>query len=278
MKKNRKSEEAINFARNVIMLKNEAPEIRIDMDRSFLSPFKIITNNIQAETEAGKNFLYVYDKLIQTDAFKRLFIDIFGERSLYMVDFRIEQNLKEKSGSGRAMATTTTSYDLYDNFTNPRNITNNLITITFDEDDLKSLSYGATAFNIIHECVHANLSLMSIRERNVAVPSGYELSAETFADLLKERFKRNEHEFMATYYRPTMIKNMQEVIPLLYSSTRLENVQATPLYADSEFLEDFNWTNFYEYISWIGLRNTSLYQQSRGRCRVCPTPLLRSWG
>ena len=143
-------------------------------------------------------------------------------------------------------------------------ITNNLITITFDEDDLKSLSYGATAFNIIHECVHANLSLMSIRERNVAVPSGYELSAETFADLLKERFKRNEHEFMATYYRPTMIKNMQDVIPLLYSSTRLENVQATPLYADSEFLEDFNWTNFYEYISWIGLRNTSLYQQEIG--------------
>ncbi len=266
------SDEAKAFAVDALELMRLNPDITLDVSRSFNAPFlidlsEVLPDDDPATDEVDKETLmHVYNKLIETDSFKDLFTDVFGPDSPYTVKFKIGNNALDCSSS---TAIACTKYSIVSINGVPTRIKDKLITITFDSDKLQLNSFISVARTIIHEAIHANLALLKIEDEDATLPYNSEFTVEVFADLLLERFGASDHLFMANYYRPILRQNLQEILPLLYLQTRIDEIGIEPVsYTDEndviEFLENWNWNNFWQYFPWAGLHNTTEFMGQIG--------------
>ncbi len=262
LKINSFSAEAIEFGNNAIEALMVGQEF--DFIESFRSPFNVDLSGVKPDvdpntTERDKEvFMNVYNKLIETTEFKKLFIDVFGEDSRFTVKFEIQDNL-QCGDAENPNGCTTAIIESVDG--NPTSIKNNLITISIDKTHLETSSFIDIAKTIIHEAIHANITLLQVKDKSLALPLTYSHSADTFAYILKERFNNDDHIFMANYYIPTMSAILKSVMPLLYSPERIQQILDRTIIdmtgSGLGELEKFNFEHFYEHYPWSGLHKTS---------------------
>lgn len=115
-------------------------------------------------------------------------------------------------------------------------------------------------------CNNCGASLFLIEDTDTALPYNVSFTVEEFAMLLLERFGGDDHLFMANYYRPVLQQSLQEVLPLLYTQAEIDSISNSEVkhIETDDFLENWNWNNFWEYFSWVGLHTTTEFTQQIG--------------
>ena len=244
--------EAREFAKTVIQTKEEYPDFKIDVVRSYKSPYIVDLDDVKPsltnpEPEKVK-FMYIYDKLLQTSFFKDVITDVFDVDSTKMnVKFTIVEGLvvEEHDPNG------STEYSIN---TGENALVNNLITIKIDKAYLETQPLIRVAKTIVHEVVHTHLALLYINSPYVTQIGDY--SPEEFAALLDEVFENDEaeHEFIAQHYIPTMSKAVEEILPLVEPQRKIEYLDTIFLFDEiGTNLGEWDWSDFYKYLSWSGL-------------------------
>jgi len=86
---NKWSEESTLFAKELISQMAQNPDLSLDVDASFKSPFNIDRSAIDKNTPEGAKFDMVYESLMTSPTFKKLFVDLFGNNDRFCVDLKL---------------------------------------------------------------------------------------------------------------------------------------------------------------------------------------------
>ncbi|WP_374174205.1 hypothetical protein [Flavobacterium tructae] len=243
------SEEAKSFCKEIIDQSILNPSLHFDILASANSPMNIDKSSITNDTPEGKKFNTIYNALITSPEFKKLFIDIFQNNSRFNVKFEIEEHVYEDNNPSKKEVNATTSQ-----LSGANNIVikiNKQILISGTD---KSQTNIENAKTILHECIHAYLF---IKASNPAIGADFVKILNTMYPTVSE-----QHDFMYDKMIPTMQKVLSEIKDLVTSEPRRLDVSDLKIYkkmGQSEF-EIWNWTNYYKCISIKGLEESNCYK------------------
>jgi hypothetical protein len=241
-----------------------------NVDLGELIPCENIDTDSVAENQ---KFMCVYNKLTQSPKFKNLFIDTFGESENINVRFVLTDTLANSIGG-----VTVQDPENQSTIDSNGNLNLNLL-ISMNKNHLISNHLAAEstieiARNILHECIHAFLYVKKYNCNNGS--SIDELNNLLFGELINEYYDgscsptHEQHEFIFDYLIPTLSEILSDVKDGLIPSSNQDYV------SDLDFLNSsfpnnpliashlFNWEEYYEYISLVGLTNTEAFQQEIG--------------
>lgn len=254
------------FAKSVIvdMMLNK----KVDLEESFASPFNIDLELVKPtilnpEPEKIK-FMCIYNKLIKSPKFKKLFVDTFGESEDMHVQFKIVDNIPpippsttEPNGITKTRALSVNpSTDVIVKY-------NAVIEINKSNMGVSSISLAKT---ILHESIHAYLTVKQYGCNQGTPLEDYD-NVE-LSKLLNVYFStacsgQSDHEFMFDSLLPTMSNILADIkddlIPLSHQQSAEEEM----------FIDENNptgpkvpwdWNQFFKYLSMAGLQNSDAFQ------------------
>ncbi|MFZ3565299.1 hypothetical protein [Tenacibaculum finnmarkense] len=220
---------------------------------------------------ANQKFLCLYNKLTTSSSYKNLFTNIFGgNQDLLNTQFKITKNLKNSRGERKNGLRTVLPGSTRVNGV----ITKLNILIEIDQDllDLNS-NYNAIK-TIIHESIHAFLTLKKLTCNNQTALDSYNNDdiSETINTLYNSfcTTNLNQHDFMFNNMVPIFKTIFEEIGKPNFTSqgsiTGLSTYDLQTLNYNANLGVNFvsphlfNWDEFYLYNSLPGLHNTTSFQ------------------
>ena len=257
------TDENNDFSKQMINQMMQNPGLVINLDASSKSPGNIdlsrVTPDPNNPDELNKQlkikFLCVYNKLIKSPEFKRLFLDMFGENTRPNLIFEIA-DLPGDANGGRVGETTI--------------LTNNPLnnTIKIDSNLLENGNTMNILQVILHECIHSFLNIkLADPNIGITIPALNNMEVSQCINEYYNGFNapQNQHDFIFTYMMNTMQTIFSEVKNLLISpeeNVEIENLtlhinqNTTPI---TNVSTPWNWNDFYENLSLNGLQNCSAF-------------------
>lgn len=219
---------------------------KIDVGASLRSPVNIDRTAIDNNTTEGKKFNDVYDQLIKSPKFQKLFENVFKTNKRFNANFEIG-TVVGAQGSTEA---------------NPLNPINNKITI--DRNFIKNSSKLAIAKTILHECIHAFLNIKYYDpNQGTNIPN---ISNEDLIPLINKEYNsfngnQSQHDFIYNFMLPTMKDILSEIKDLLVSTPESEFLEGLSFHPVSQ-TEDvkFSWDDFYLNFSLAGLQESVFFK------------------
>jgi hypothetical protein len=240
------------FAMEMINQMMQNPNLKLDIDASFKSPFNIDKSAISVVTPEDVKFNLIYDALTKSPEFKKLFLDMFGgTQTRFNVKFEIAEHVNEDNNPAKKEVNATTSQDP---------VTENII-IKINKQILiagtpKSQTNIENAKTILHESIHAYLF---IKASNPTV-------GVDFVKILNSMYPtaNEQHDFMYNQMIPTMKKVLVEIRDLVTTAPKravLENEITMHPTQNPMTSTSWNWFDYYRYLSLNGLQETSCFIQ-----------------
>jgi len=205
---------------------------------------------------ANTKLLCVYNKLTTSPTFKNLFINIFGESENLNVTFKVTKDLSHTKPNGDIVR----DNGLTSTLSGQRSLLTGLITdleiqIEIDEELLTTNSNFNIAKTILHESIHAYLTLTQLNH-NPAFPLDYydNLTINDILNIAANSLRNGsvtQHEFMFDYMLPIF----QNVF------TEIGNENLASQDDINRFTNDssLNWQDFYHYFSMQGLHTNDAF-------------------
>lgn len=173
-----------------------------------------------------------YEQLIKAGSLEEILRDFFGEDAMFNITYSVVQDLECNGKTDvTGCATQLDDYNYLAQFDESYILNERTPTIFL-------------AQSIIHESIHANLYAAVVKHNNGILP--VDKSFEALYNDYRE-IKGWQHEMMADHYTTIMEKAIRAVHPYLNDGNFFS------WYEDNA---DWNWDEFYEYISYRGLQNT----------------------
>lgn len=211
---------------------------------------------------ANENFLCLYNKLSTSNSFKNLFTNIFGgSQDVLNVKFKITKNLKldgEKANGLRSVIGGTRNSS-----TGEIIKLNQLIEI--DQDLLEGGSNYNVIKTILHESIHAFLTLKMLTCNNQAALDSYNNDdiSKTINTLYNSfcASNQNQHDFMFNKMLPAFKTIFEEIGKTnLTSQGSIDFVESNQLYLNNNLSVNWSWDDFYHYYSMQGLHETDVFK------------------
>jgi hypothetical protein len=233
------------FVNQFITQRTANPSLNLDFTASYLSPMNVDVSSIDPNTTEGAKFIKIYDELIKSPEFKKLFESIFKDSKRDNVKFEIVDRVFEDNNPRKKEVHATTSQDP----------TTNIITIKISK---QILTAGTTmsqtkienAKTILHECIHAYLF----------VKAGNPATGVDFVKLLNSMYPtaNEQHDFMYNNMVPTMQKVLGEIRDFVTTDSKRAVLETYTMHPTINPLTStpFNWQEFYKYLSYSGLDET----------------------
>ncbi len=263
--KNRNSVESRVFAKSAI----EALIIgqKFDIEESFKSPFNVDLdlvkpNEDNPEPEKVK-FMCIYNKLIKSPKFKKLFIDTFGESQNLHVKFKIVDNIPAIPPSTNEPNGITKTRLSVNPLTGGIVEYNGVIEINKSKMNVSAISLAKT---ILHESIHAYLTIKQYG-CDQGTPLEFFDDVE-LSELLNVYFStacpaQSDHEFMFNHLLPTMSEILADVkddlVPLAHQQNAEENYTFIDESNSTGSEIPWDWNQFYKYLSMNGLQNSNAF-------------------
>jgi len=244
------SSERLAFLRQAIITLKSGTYL--DLTYSEKSPMNVDLTNIFTNSSLPENrkFIDIYNALITSPEFKKLFIDLFGDSKMYNVKFEVAEHVYENNDPTKKEVNATTSQDpITKNFTIK---INKQILITGTS---KSQTKIENVKTILHECIHAYLF---VKANNPSAGADFVKVLNTMYPTVKE-----QHDFMYGRMIPTMQKVLGEIRDLVTTGSKRAILETqytmhptiTPLTSTS-----WIWLEYYKYISINGLEEASCFK------------------
>lgn len=243
--------------KNVIDQMMLNPNLTFSVESSLKSPFNIDRSSITNETSAGLKFNKVYDALLTSPEFEKMFINMFGNTARPNVIFKLGNVSNNANG--------TTTID-------PLNPLNN--TITIDVNFLNNNNKMLIAKTIIHEAIHAYLNV-KLCDPNIGA-SIPDLNNSEVYDCINQYYNnfsegQNQHNFIYNFMLPTMETILRQVKDLLVTPannlTMLNDISVhIPLNTSPS--APFIWDDYYHNLALSGLQNCAFFQNEIGTIAI----------
>lgn len=243
--------ETINLVNNVFdaAIANRAPVSfegsLTDVWASLRSPVNVDRTSIDNNTTEGKKFNSIYNALTQSTSFQKLFVDLFENSDRFNVKFEIADHVYDKDDPSKEINANTTRAE-----------GTTYITIKISKQILipntsKNQTNIENAKTILHECIHAYL-LIKANNPNAGAD---------FVEMLNTVYPTadEQHDFMYNHMIPTMQTVLSEIRDLVTTApkrTILETQYTLHPTQNPLTSTEFNWINYYKYISLSGLQET----------------------
>lgn len=260
------SNERIDFVEQFITEANETG-LTLDFNKSFKSPYNIDITAVSGNTPQEIRFRSIYNKVLESPKFKRLFVDLFSDDPRFSVNFKINNIPPDaqgrKYGSCRLFTNTVTG-----------KLRNEIIidkySLTIDPDDV-------IAVTIIHESIHAFLNV-KFRHPTVGMPIS-DINNMDFTQCINQYFNgfsggESQHDFFVYYMAPIIKDILQEISPQLYTPHQVHIAEnptydngGSIIYAPMDTVPPsmsanpvpWNWDDYFTHLSYIGLKNCSSF-------------------
>ncbi len=229
------------------------PDLNFDIEASLKSPFNIDRSAIDTTTTEGKKFNEVYDELLKSPDFKKLFTDLFQDNTRYNVKFQI------------ANVNTGASGNTDTNLSNPT-----LNVITIDPRYLNSNNKMFIAKTIAHEAIHAYLNVkLCDGGQGIPIPSLNDLD---FFNVVNQKYngfngQQDQHNFIYNFLSLTLTNILTQVKESLVTPAENANIITTVIIPNAPISNDtvpFNWSDCLHNLSLSGLQNCTFFQNEIG--------------
>lgn len=264
--------ETINLVNNVFdaAIANRAPGSfegsLTDVWASLRSPVNVDRTSIDNNTTEGKKFNSIYNALTQSTSFQKLFVDLFENSDRFNVKFEILDHVY--SGNNPANGEVNGNTELIAG-------TNDVL-IKINKQIIlpgmtKSQSKLLIAKTIMHECIHAYLDIkLKNSGAGVSIPN---INNKDLSELINSQYNgfngnQDQHNFIYNHMLPTMRTILADMKIFLVSegeSNYLEGLVLHPVSPTQDV--NFDWNDFYQNISLLGLQNCSFFQNEIGIIR-----------
>ena len=228
------------------------PSLKMDIGASYKSPFNIDRSSITYNLAKPENqkFNEVYDALVKSPEFQKLFVDLFDKNIRFNVKFEIVDHVYEKNDPTKNEVHATTSEDPV-----TRNIVIKISKQILSPDGTMKQTKIENAKTILHECIHAYL-FVKAGNPNVGVD---------FVSMLNEMYPTPlaQHDFMYNNMIPTMQKVLGEIRDLVTTTPKRTILEGYTMHPTINPLTNapFNWADFYKFISYSGLDEASCFKE-----------------
>jgi hypothetical protein len=229
--------------------------LNLDFEKSLKSPANIDFSAIDTNTPEGQHFSWIYDKLMQTDDFKQLFINTFGgSQTRLNVKFEFADDLPSgQYGTCRLQL-------------NNGNYTN---LIRINRSKIGTTSNLSIAKTIFHEGIHAYLNIKNIDENlgsSIPALNGMDLKEvigtfyQGFGGIPVNGSNQTQHAFIFDHLVPVLEHALADLKFELISQSDisvLDNTTNGYFYNNSTGLEEpFNWNDLFYFLSLNGLQES----------------------
>ncbi|WP_303284303.1 hypothetical protein [Flavivirga amylovorans] len=238
------------------------PNYKIDLNESFLSPYKIdlslITPTPWSPDADKTKIVCIYNKITKSPKFKSLFLDTFGDSENLNVRFRLVDNL----ASG-ANAETEANLQRHP-------VTQEVIgytgLISINRANLVGRSAYSIARTIIHESLHAYLTVKQYKCGGTSLDI---LNDTEFGELINLYHStacalQGDHEFMYDFLVPTISEILKEIRDDFVPANHQVSAESYTHFIDetnpSGSTVAWNWNDFYKYFSQMGLHKSDAFQ------------------
>ncbi|WP_159800475.1 hypothetical protein [Flavobacterium sp. MK4S-17] len=241
--------------------------LKFDMIRSNSSPGNIDLTAVQGNTVEEIKFRDIYDKLLQSDKYKNLFVNLFGNNDVHNIKFKIGAVQANDPYVNATSQLTKTPESMY-----------NEITIT--RSHLNDASNVSIAVTIVHELIHAFLNV-KMRYPDAGPQFGLDvINGMTFVEAANTHYgglvgQNNQHNFFVDYMIPTLADIISPLKDKLLTPLQINRVEHPELhenyflnepmlkddntYGPSDIIEAFNWDDYFNYISMVGLQHCTAF-------------------
>ncbi|HLP62975.1 SprT-like domain-containing protein [Flavobacterium sp.] len=238
------------------------PELDLDFNTSLNSPANIDISKVQDTTAVARKFRCVYEKLLQSSSFKNLFVNTFGDNNKINVQFEIIENLSLTSSTGVVSYPLGTCQLISNNgnYYNKIKISSNILDNSYSNIEI--------AKTILHECIHAYLNIKKINcSFTISIP---QINQNTFQEIISLFYQDNcfvdtsglsqgEHAFMFDFMLPAFQTIFAEIRDLLIPPNHIQYVESGSYVNSNGQNFNWNWQDFYKYLSMQGLHNTDTF-------------------
>ncbi|MFK3902690.1 hypothetical protein ACI2LI_34680, partial [[Kitasatospora] papulosa] len=205
-------------------------------------------SSIKDETTEGAKFNEVYNALTKSPEFKKLFLDLFDNNNKrFNVKFEIAEHLYKDNDPTKKEVNGKTYFDGTPNLIIKINKQILSSTGSIPKVDIE------IAKTIIHECIHAYLS----------IKGGHINAGMDIAGVINFEYntKNGQHDFMYKHMLPIMSKILAEIRDLVtYQAGRTEVESLIMIPTKTPLTrEKWLWTNYYKFISINGLDETTFF-------------------
>ncbi|MGF1554634.1 hypothetical protein [Paucihalobacter sp.] len=236
---------------------------------SQFSPFQVDLIDVRPSCEGistsdidNDKFMCLYNKLIQSNKFKTLFLNTFEESQNLNVKFKLSDTLSV-NGMAKAAQGSTINSQTGDLLLN--------VEIYINSNYLESASSIAVARTILHESIHAYLILKHLN-CNLGTPFEElidDINNKSLEELLNYYYEtacplEEQHEFMFDKMIPAMSEILADIRDSLIPLTHRQLAESDTSFKDENNpygpTVPWDWNNFYKYLSMAGLQNTDTFQ------------------
>ena len=255
------SASAINFGRQLVKQSVES-ELNFDVNKSAVSPYNIDLSAVSGDSPQEIRFNEIYNKVTTSPAFKKLFVDLFNDSSRYNVKFKIGNLGNGENGLTQIISNS------------PESIWNE---ITISNNLLSNLPDDVVALVIIHECIHAFLNVKLKNNPNAGITIA-DINNMDFVNMINTYYNgfsgdQDQHEFFVDYMTPEIVQILTDIKNVLYTPLQINKAENPDSYngqiiylptnttpaLNSGISTSWNWNNYFQYLSLVGLEQTSSY-------------------
>ncbi len=254
------STDSIHFIQQLMINMLENPALKFDITRSSKSPMNIDLSKVQDTSAVAKRLRCIYDKLTQSEHFKNLFINTFGPSERFNAQIELVDDLPN-GATGNCQLVTRTENGVT-KYYNIIKIKKSILT----QGNSNEQSNFEAATTIIHEFMHAYLNIKKINCNNGAtIPYLNNLKLGELISVFYQNFTcqpdangspQSQHEFIYNYMIPTFQNIFNDIRDILVPPNHVTAAEQIVLEnPDLVITENWNWNNYYKYISLNGLHN-----------------------
>lgn len=259
-------EERNEFVKNFIRACVNNPSLNLDFQASLNSPAFVDLSSVSDNSPEAVKFREVYTELTQSAGFKNLFLDLFGTTPILNVKFKIEE-LSPMPPTNQIPDGVCSTYHIPNEIA-PFNV------IAIDKSTLLAKSKINLAIVIIHECIHAYLSVKKLMpEVGMTVSEVNDLDIQSCINTAYNGFvdPNDQHSFMNDFLVPVTTAILMDVYQDLATPTQINELEnptngAAFLYAPegtpptmSANQIPWNWHTCFTHLSYTGLQNCTSY-------------------
>lgn len=241
--------------------------LNLDFEKSIKSPANIDFTEIDTTMTEGLRFNCIYNKLMQSQSFKNLFLNTFGgPQTKLNVKFKIVESLPNPSTNGDCQLV----LDNNNSYTNLIRIKKEILSQT---NGIGHSSNIKIAKIIIHELMHAYLNIKMINcNQGASLPTINNLELGELIQLFYDNFNchievngspQSQHDFMYAHLVSSFQAIFNETRDLLISQANIDYANSLNFSNPSlNINESWIWNKFFKYITLNGLHQCDSFFQA----------------
>ena len=228
--------------------------LNLDFEKSVNSPANIDFTSIDTTTTEGKQFSWIYDKLMENNTFKEMFYETFQiDEPRINVKFEIVDSGIPADKNAKCVIQGSNG-----NWYN---------TIKIKKSIFGAHSNLSIAKTILHECIHAYLNIKKIDQNlgtTIAALNGLDLGqllgtfSTGFGGVPVSTGTVTQHDFMFNYMIPVFTDVLLSLKDKLISPFHISQAEnQDPWVLSNNEVYPFNWTDLFYYLSLNGLHEST---------------------